>query len=105
MELKIEQSGTELHTPTAGLDFIGHAINQATTLRKTCALLVNATAFPTLISLALTSAYWRWGKVILKPWKTSGMMAGSNTVWVSRKCPHPAVYGKDLMKTPSPSIP
>ena len=35
VKLKIEQSDTEFYTPTAGLYFIGHAINQATTLRKT----------------------------------------------------------------------
>ena len=35
MKLKIEQSDTEFYTPTAGLYFIGHAINQETTLRKT----------------------------------------------------------------------
>jgi len=35
VKLKIEQSDTEFYTPTAGLYFIGHAINQETTLRKT----------------------------------------------------------------------
>ncbi len=35
MKLKIEQSDTEFYTPTAGLHFVGHAINQKTTLNKT----------------------------------------------------------------------
>ena len=35
MKLKIEQSDTEFYTPTAGLYFIGYAINQKTTLKKT----------------------------------------------------------------------
>ncbi len=35
MKLKIEQSDTEFYTPTAGLHFVSHAINQKTTLNKT----------------------------------------------------------------------
>ncbi|MCY4471526.1 MAG: hypothetical protein OXC07_01715 [Kistimonas sp.] len=105
MELKIEQSDTEFYTQTAGL-FHWSGYQSSNNYPDTAGARDNlATAFPTLNSFVPASAYWRWGKVILRPWKTSGTMTGSNTVWVSGKGSDPAAHGKDLMKMPSPSIP
>lgn len=54
MKLKIEQSDTELYTPVAGLYFIGHAINQKTTLKKTLRSVIKRHGIP---NIELVRAY------------------------------------------------
>lgn len=48
VKLKIEQSDTEFYTPTAGLYFVGHAINQNTTLKKTLRSVIKRHGIPNI---------------------------------------------------------
>ena len=62
MKLKIEQSDTEFYTPTAGLYFVGHAINQKTTLRKTLRTVIKRHGIPNIELIRVYTALLATGK-------------------------------------------
>ncbi|MFK0572625.1 IS1380 family transposase [Endozoicomonas sp.] len=62
MKLKIEQSDTEFYTPTAGLYFIGYAINQKTTLKKTLRSVNKRHGIPNIELIRTYSALLATGK-------------------------------------------
>ena len=62
MKLKIEQSSTEFYTPTAGLYFIGYAINQKTTLSKTLRSVNKRHGIPNIELIRTYSALLATGK-------------------------------------------
>jgi len=80
VKLKIEQSDTEFYTPTAGLYFIGHAINQATTIRKTLRSVSRCHGIPNIELIRTYVGLLGMGKSDCEAVETSGTMTGSNTV-------------------------
>ena len=62
MKLKIEQSDTEFYTPTAGLYFIGYAINKQTTLKKTLRTVKKRHGIPNIELIRTVSALLATGK-------------------------------------------
>lgn len=62
MKLKIEQSATEFYTPTAGLYFVGHAVNQKTTLKKTLRSVIKRHGIPNIELLRTYTGLLATGK-------------------------------------------
>ena len=56
MKLKIEQSDTGFYTQTAGLYFIGYAINQQTIFKKTLRAVIKRHGIPNIELIRTVSA-------------------------------------------------